>query len=228
LNAPILSRKRNRASIDHPLLLAFSGKGKAGKSTSADYVNNKHGGVKFAFAYALKAEIYELLALKGLDLKEFLEYAGDGVDISAAPKPNLNNPKRADKIAWVNRHKDVLGDLMQVYGDYKRSADPHYFINKTLKQIERAVEAGEYVVCVDDGRFLNEAKALEEIGFNIVRVQASDEVRVARGEARNPTHPSETDLDSFYHSFVIHNNLEIHDLYRQIDTVVESVLNHEQ
>lgn len=222
-----LARKRNKANEDHPLLLALTGKGRAGKTTSKDYIINKHGGQGFAFAYALKTELYELLSIRGLDYEEFKKWAGDRVDLSATPKPNLNNPKRADKIAWVNRHKEELGNIMQVYGDFKRAEEPDYFVNKTLKDIERARTQGEYVICIDDVRFQNEAKALLDIGFNLVRVQAGDEVRAARGESRNPSHPSETDLDGFYHSFVVTNNLEPHDLYHQLDTVIEQILNKE-
>lgn len=222
------TRKRNKADFHHPLLIGFSGKERSGKTISAEYVCNKHGGVTLAFADALKGEVYDLNAIRGRDLEAFLNYAkeqGHDFDFHALPRANMSNPKRPDKIAWINRNKPDFGNILQVYGDFKRKDNPDYFIERTLVAIHKAIDDNQFVICVDDLRFTNEAEALSKIGFEIVRIQAGDEIRSTRGASRNPLHNSETQLDNYYHAHVIANNLESHDLYRQLDTVVELILN---
>lgn len=224
----MIYRKRNKPDFEHPLLLGFSGKTKAGKTTAAQYVKSKHGGVIFAFADSLKSSIFDLNYLRGRETDDFLEYSqaeGHDFDFHALPRANMVNPNRQQKIDWINRNKEDFGNILQVYGDYKRKDNPDYFIERTLLAINRAVDDGQYVICVDDLRFTNEAEALSKIGFEIVRVQAGDEIRAARGASRNPLHASETQLDNYYHSFTVFNNLEPHDLHKQIDTVIETILN---
>ncbi len=222
-----LTRKRDRPDFEHPLLLGFSGKSKSGKTISAEYMRHKYGGVALAFADALKADCFDLNYIRGRDLDAFLSYAkehGYDFDFHALPRANMVNPKRPEKIAWINRNKEDFRSILQVYGDFKRDGNPDFFIERTLLAINRAVDDGQIVICVDDVRYINEVDALVSIGFNIVRVQAADDVRLSRG-ASQEHHESETQLDSYYHSFTVANNLEPHDLYSQLDTVVEQILN---
>lgn len=223
-----INRKRNKPSHEHLLYLGFSGKTKSGKTTSAEYIGHKFGGVKFAFADSLKASVFDLNYIRGRDMEPFLEYAkerGHEFDFHGFPRANMTNPNRANKIAWINRNKEDFGDVLQVYGDYKRSDNPNYFIERTMLAIHRAIDDGQIVICVDDVRYTNEVDALTEAGFEIIRVQAGDDIRVTRGAARNPDHSSETQLDSHYHNYNVFNNSQPHDLYRQIDTVVDQILN---
>lgn len=224
-----LTRRRNKPDFEHPLLLGFSGKERAGKSTAAQYVKSKHGGVIFAFADTLKAQVFDLNYLRGKEMADFLKYANEekyhDFDFHALPRANMVNPNRQQKIDWINRNKEDFGNILQVYGDFKRKDNPNFFIERTLLAINKAVDDGQYVISVDDLRFTNEAEALSKIGFDIVRVQAGDEIRAARGASRNPIHASETQLDNYYHSFAVFNNLQEHDLHKQIDTVIETILN---
>lgn len=225
----MITRKQTRPSSKHPLLLGLSGKQKAGKTTAANYITQKYGGKVIAFADSLKAEIYDLNAIRGSDMLAFLAYAktkGVTIDFDDFQRANMNNPRREDKVAWINRFKDQFRTVMQIYGDYRRSQDPNYFINRTSRAIEAAITAGEYVVLVDDVRYYTEVKALESVGFSICRIQASDQVRKVRGVS-GEEHPTETELDNHYHSLVAFNNLQPHDLYKQIDDVVLSALNRD-
>lgn len=227
----MIYRKQNKPSVTHPLFIGFAGRERSGKTTAASYIKNKYGGEVLAFADALKGEVFDLNAIRGSELADFLTFAkskGYDFDFHSLPKTNLNNPKRADKIAWLNRNKPAFGSIMQIYGDYKRSKNPSYFVDKTLFAIQKLKEdLDPFVICVDDLRFGNEADALTNIGFTIVRINTSDEIRAARGACRDASHPSETQLDSYFYQHHVYNNLEIHDLYAQLDAVVLEILNRE-
>jgi hypothetical protein len=223
----LITRKRVRPSEKCPLLLGLSGKQKAGKTTAANYIIQKYGGKIIAFADALKAELYDLNAIRGSDLGAFITYAkaqNVSIDFDEFPRANMNNPRREDKVAWINRFKDQFRTAMQIYGDYRRSQNPNYFIDRTSTAIEAAITAGEYVVVVDDVRYYTEVRALESVGFEICRIQASDEVRKKRG-ASGEEHATETELDNHYHALAAFNNMEPHALYKQLDGVVVAAIN---
>lgn len=223
----MIFRKQSKPSQNHPLFLAFGGKEKSGKTTAASYIVNKFGGRMFSFAAVLKASVYDLNAIRGKEMNEFLDYAkseGYEFDFHGLPRANMSNPKRADKAAWINRNKEDFRQILQVYGDFKRADDPDIFINRTIADIQKAKEEA-YTICVDDVRFYNEVHALEDVGFTTVRVNAGDEVRKARGAGEYGDHVSETQLDSCFHSFIVHNNLLPVDLYNQLDTIAIEVIN---
>ncbi len=227
----MIFRKQTTPSFKHPLLVGISGKSLSGKTTAAEYLGREYGCVNIAFADVLKSMIYDLVAIEGDERETFLKYAksvGADFDFHAFPRPNLNNPGRTDKVAWVNRNKGDFRQLMQIYGDFKRSQDSEFFVDRAAAAIEKAIENGAFAITVDDVRFYNEVHALERVGFSMVRVNASDEIRLQRGaDISASTHQSETQLDGLMHSFVVFNNLEKSMLYSQLDDVVIGVLNHE-
>ena len=65
--------------------------------------------------------------------------------------------------------------LLQIIGNTGRALDPLTWVNLLLTKVKAG---GSYVV--DDVRFEDEAKALREHGFVIIRLEASDATRVQR------------------------------------------------
>ncbi|HEY8531909.1 MAG TPA: hypothetical protein VIL08_06640, partial [Limnochorda sp.] len=103
--------------------------------------------------------------------------------------------KFATQAAALFRQEPDPGRRAQQLGtDIGRALDPKVW----LRYFFRHLPASD-VVC-DDVRFADEARALREAGFILIRLRASDEVladRLARrsGERRDPGHPSEHGLD---------------------------------
>lgn len=84
----------------------------------------------------------------------------------------------------------VMRALMQNYGtEVRRADDPSYWINKWKDTAIEMLETGaaDHIV-VDDVRFLNEAKAVTDMGGIIVRVVRND-------VSNKDIHQSETEMD---------------------------------
>lgn len=84
----------------------------------------------------------------------------------------------------------VMRALMQNYGtEVRRTDDPSYWINKWKDTAIEMLETGaaDHIV-VDDVRFLNEAKAVTDMGGIIVRVVRND-------VSNKDIHQSETEMD---------------------------------
>lgn len=60
--------------------------------------------------------------------------------------------------------------LMQTFGNYARSVDPDVFLRPICQQIDTKI-GPEMNATIDDVRFLNEAAALRERGFTIIKIE---------------------------------------------------------
>ena len=154
------------------LKIALSGKNRSGKDSLCKALVESgefEGGEfnRFAFAAELKIAAAEMI---NEDENHFFD--------------------EANKI----RHRKFLIAL----GGAGRAYDPLYWVNKTLHGIQCMfdIEGDDWVPVITDLRFSNEARALREAGFLLVRVNCPDEVRLNRGGIVLDD-PSETDLDSW-------------------------------
>lgn len=226
---------------DMPLLVAFTGKICSGKGTACDYVLKRFGGIKVSWADAVKIEVYDALAEKrnkswtqitGKVDSDIFHPALDAFKSTEIPK--LVIPTDEEKIEWINLRKNVLRPLLQWWGtDYRRTQDNQYWIKQGIKKVEQARLDGLHVIVNDDTRFYNEATAIHEIGFDLVRIITGDREQELRAIERDGKfdpecrkHASETDLDTLYHDYTVENNGAVHDFYANIDRVVEEILNH--
>lgn len=91
----------------------------------------------------------------------------------------------------LRRKPPLVRQLMQVYGQVMRDQNPSHWIDRTLAELD--IDDPEFVV-VDDLRFLNEAEALRDLGWILIRVE-----REGWPEYLSPgsTDISEVDLDDF-------------------------------
>lgn len=96
-------------------------------------------------------------------------------------------------------------EFLQNLGAEKRDEDINYWVKIVIDSLE---EDKNYVL--DDLRYLNEFDALKDNGFVMVRVLASEEVRKDRigSTFGNPTHKSETDLDSVENNPTLYKDRE--------------------
>ena len=102
------------------------------------------------------------------------------------------------------KEKDRL--LLQVLGtDWGRQKNPNIWLDTLFNDIEKDKNTREAII-ITDARFVNEFEACKKHGFILVKISATDEVRLARG-ADTRHHASEVDIDEYTaYDYVIENN----------------------
>ena len=165
------------------LIIGLGGKAGAGKSTAAAYLR-RYGFVEMAFADSLKDVAGELFDLNWEQLHGALK---------EVPSARIGNSPRR---------------IMQEFGDACRRIWPEVFISCLRRRLFRF----DGRVVVSDVRFLNEVRALEQLGAMLLRLE-----RPGLPEAGLPGHASEHELDSFQGwSYVIHNDGDLFELYKKL------------
>jgi hypothetical protein len=150
-----------------PLRVAFIGAPGSGKSAIADAWLARHkdkhiegNTFRLSFAWALKGELAEALAATANHEKDaFFRLVAEQKDPAT---------------------KDKYRSLQQAWGQFRRDADEHYWLNKVLAIIDRVPET--CYVAVDDCRFPNEEAALRERGFVFVHLLSGETTRVLTPE----------------------------------------------
>jgi energy-coupling factor transporter ATP-binding protein EcfA2 len=81
-------------------------------------------------------------------------------------------------------------------------------VNHAIYEAAPQIPHSHILIMCDDLRFKDEAEALKQMGFVLVRIEANDEIRKQRlGDAyTNVTHRSEMELDLFEPDFVVRND----------------------
>lgn len=118
----------------------------------------------------------------------------------------------------IRRNKPPLvRALMQVFGQVMREVDPGYWINQTLEDLRH--HQPEFVV-VDDLRFRNEAEALRDLGWVLVRVERKGWPPFL---SEGSTDVSEVDLDDYdeWDYIITAADGEIDKLYSAIDQIIK-------
>lgn len=77
--------------------------------------------------------------------------------------------------------------------------------------------ADQLPIVVTDVRFQNEADALSELGFTLIRI-------VQPGRDESDVHPSETSLDDYIADFTIFNERTRGDLYDELDRILDILI----
>jgi hypothetical protein len=228
----------------------------SGKTTSADYLVNAYGYERLAFARPVKeisAEILTLLedhigangpsviAMKSPTEKEVEEmrrqitehYSGP----NAAHKPIIvdqdNVTITRQRKVWTfadveqNKGNPAVRKLLQLVGT-ELGRELIGYENVWVDRLIRAAYGKDNVV-IDDCRFPNEAAALREHGFTLVRVTRPDIDRMLMMKDKYPdnfkeilTHASETALDNFEADMVLYAE-SLDSLYEQVEGLM-----HEQ
>ena len=226
----------------HPLLIAVSGKLGCGKSTVANYLKSIYNAAICPFAFGVKTEVYDFLTGKkilgtrfanALATREQFEIVDAAIDALAnTVRPVL--PSDEEKVLWIDARKNVLRPILQLYGtEYRRKQDPGYWITKNVQRIERLRSNGCVAIVVDDMRFHNEAQALSEIGFSVVKVVVHNAEQLRRVLARdgsidvkNLSHASELQSDSMAANYIIDNSGEQYELVAELENIVSLILNN--
>jgi hypothetical protein len=172
-----------------PILLGFTGKMRSGKTTACDYITDNYPNfVRVGFTEALNAEIKQNF---GPLLDEMLEVYFHQADMASdGTKYNIT-------LDWLFQNKPpLIRKLQQCYGtEVRRNDDPDYWVKLWKKTVEAHLTEGRSVLC-DNVRFLNEEKAVNELGGTVIRIQRSDITDTG-------THQSEIEMNQINPSYTI-------------------------
>ena len=119
---------------------------------------------------------------------------------------------------------DTARELMQVYGQAMREQNPLHWVNFMMCGVDFGEELGTDGHVVDDLRFVNEAEALREEGFVLVRVNKISTVPPSYFTATSQ-HISENewlDIDFDYTITAVDGALS--ELFGQVDDVINKII----
>lgn len=125
----------------------------------------------------------------------------------------------------------------QFIGQQFRQLDADIWIKELLRKAEVLDHmTGKPVnIVVTDARQLNEAKKLKEHGYVIVKVVASDEIRIDRmkkaGDNFRPEmleHETEKQVDLVSPDYVVPNDGTLEDLKENVDLLIEMIKEREE
>jgi hypothetical protein len=178
--------------------IALIGKARSGKDSIAQHLTRYWSFTRVAFADPLKE-----MALR----------------IDPVVPNKMDEPDRLSRIVgdygW-ERAKDLYPEVrrfLQSLGQSVRELDDRFWINQAAPKL--ATAAGwNLPVVVTDVRYVNEAIALRDAGFTLVRV-------VRPGSASTDMHVSENELDKFPVENLIVNDGTLFDLGCSVDLLVE-------
>lgn len=197
--------------------IAFTGKLRSGKSRAAIYLATIHGFETASFGGKLKQVADELFEHSNVYKPEPI-LAPDV--FGGTYRIGLGKPRR----------------LYQDFGQAMRQLDADIWINHVearVKGIERQAELHDKPVriVIDDLRQPNEAEWLKRNGFVIIRVNASDETRLARAKQAGDNfttddlrHETEMHVDDMTADYEIQNDSDDDlELERQIDEILSEI-----
>jgi len=193
-----------------PLRIALTGRMRSGKSFIADYIQYKYGFDRVSFAAGLKRVSDDLFAHLYEPIYEDCPFSDDGKHRVGYRKPRA---------------------ILQAVGQKMREIDEDVWI----KQAEQTMRVYENLrstkgVVIDDLRQPNEYEWTRANGFIIIRVEASEDLRLKRAEQAGDSfseedlaHDTEQHAEGFSVDYTIVNDGDLDDLKRQVDEIMSEI-----
>ena len=229
------------------ILLALSGKLASGKDSLALGTMERLGVIEPIHVYfgdAIKNEINQTIALLNSLNRPSAEQFAKLIEIEQGVS-SIHLAEIAELLIYDFEHNIKLDArdrtpnmrrVLQLWGtEVRRSQDPLYWVNKTLKKALTYALNG-YSVYLTDARFPNEVAPSQEIGFVVGRIEITPEVQQERLFSRDSlavdpsatSHSSETSLDGYTgFDLVVENNGLFSDSLDDLYAKVSQVLKHE-
>lgn len=185
-------------TIKHKIILGISGKAGVGKDTVADYLGQKFGFEKMAFADSLKEK-----AMRDFDLTYEQVY----------------NPVEKEKI--IPEYLKSPREILQIMGtEWFRSIDKDYWLKQTYKKI---IASSYDSICITDVRFSNEINFITNLGGVVIRLE-----RPGYQQTNHVSHTSEIQLDNFYFEWKVSNEGTKEELFEKIDILIDGIFKKEK
>jgi len=108
--------------------------------------------------------------------------------------------------------------LLIAIGMWGRSKDENFWTDKAMQRAKELSAQG-YTVIIDDCRFPNEAKAIEDAGGLLIRIEGVQRGPNITPEAINT--PSECALDEYKFEYVINNQTTQESVQEQFNFILE-------
>lgn len=157
------------------MIIAFTGKKRSGKTTSADYILDLlPNAVRINFKAAIIKEMYR-------DYPETLK------ELSLQYKMSIDE--------LFEQKPPAMRALMKDVGKSRRDKYEYHWVDQWLPEAKKALEEG-FIVIVDDCRHLNEAEAVREVGGIVIRI-------IRRGQKNDDTHATEKEMDEIEPDYTI-------------------------
>ena len=197
------------------MIIAMSGFARSGKDAAADHLVEKHGFVKLAFADILRDVLYALNPVTTFN-RDGTWTNDDYNFVMDQPTHHVFTVQQIiDEYGWDNYKESPFGDdirrLLQRLGTEagRDTLGKNVWIDATLRDLD---PEKDYVI--SDARFLNEFKAVEDLGGVVLRVN-----REGVGPAND--HPSEIEALQYDFKFIIHNNSDLDSYLNKVDRMLE-------
>ena len=116
----------------------------------------------------------------------------------------------------IEKNKPVYRQDLINLGNWGRAQNPDYWLNKIIEQ--------DGNIIVTDVRVPHEYEVFKKAGAITIRVEASRETRLQRGELIGESDITETGLDNIKDwDFVIDNNSDYENLKIQVQKIIDSI-----
>lgn len=116
----------------------------------------------------------------------------------------------------IEKNKSIYrADLIKL-GNWGREQDPDYWLKKIIEQ--------DGNIIVTDVRVPHEYEVFKNAGAITIRVEASRQTRMTRGNLIGEDDITETGLDNITDwDYIIDNNSDYNSLEKQVDTIIENL-----
>jgi dephospho-CoA kinase len=209
--------------------IAFLGKMASGKTELSEYFLETYGGNRVAFADTLKKDVIDFgftpdgNIVKSRDRELLQNYGqlrrGELSELQVSDDITLENHN--DEFIMIDHKNNLTMKLGKSY--------TNYWVDQTISRTKFLAQANN--VIIDDIRRANEAEALKQIGFTIVKINTSDEVRMRRlikrdGDfnKKNLNNISETEVDKIPFDYELNNNYDDNNGKNELDKIVSIIL----
>ncbi|MDX2794011.1 deoxynucleotide monophosphate kinase family protein [Streptomyces scabiei] len=179
--------------------IGIIGRARVGKDTAGEWFVNERGYRRVGFADPLKEAALKLDPIVGVDNKSAAFHLSEVI--------RLLGWEEAKEAAEVRR-------ILQELGSAVRSLDEDFWLRLALKKTQEANDDGAPVV-ITDVRYRNEAASLVRAGFHLIHVERPDVPRL--------DHESENSLGPEDARYLVMNDGDVPNLYKQLDRIWDEI-----
>lgn len=194
------------------LIIGISGKIGAGKDTAASLI------AEIYHAKSLKTERHAF-ADKVREIVELLTGKKMACDINLPFINEVYNYTQDEKNLFLPEWEMTIGEMLQKVGTDCMRDNLH--IDTWVLSCFNRIKHVKDVVVIPDVRFVNEAKAIEEVGGILIRMNG-DPAGIRAKSKRDLNHISETSLDTYNFKYYIEN--EFNDSFSKLKNKLYDIL----
>lgn len=220
--------------------IAISGKMTAGKTTASDYIIQKYGYKRESFAapikvfgksfakYNLKKSAIEFKNDGYIEMYHLLAYLTEynSIDTKRALDSLLENElKPFSSIKNVEIKNNKVRELYQTIGQkFRENFNENIWVDAAIKNI------GKNKSIIDDLRYINEAEALKQNDFILIRLNIDKETQQKRLlqlygkiDEEKLIHSSEIDLDNYKFDYYLDATEPLETMFQKIDEIMVKI-----